>query len=73
MRDLVEREQQYKLQILQWSVMFRVTLLQIFKSITDYIECHYMGELNLEALMRDPTTSHMHECFWRSWMSWGLY
>ena len=28
--------------------------LYVFESVTDYIECHYMGELNLEALMGDP-------------------
>ena len=27
--------------------------LHIFKSVTDYIECHYTGELNIEALMGD--------------------
>ena len=35
----------------------------IFKSVTDYIECHYTGELNLEVLMSDPIASHMYECF----------
>ena len=37
--------------------------LHIFKSVTDYIECHYTGELNVEALMGDPITNHMYECF----------
>ena len=37
--------------------------LYMFKSVTDYIECHYTGELNLEALMGDPIASHMYECF----------
>ena len=35
----------------------------IFKSVTDFIGCHYTGELNLEALMGDPIASHMYECF----------
>ena len=33
--------------------------LDIFKSVTDYIECHYTWELNLEALMGDPIASHL--------------
>ena len=37
--------------------------LHIFKSITDYIKCHYKEELNLETLMGDPIASHMYECF----------
>ena len=37
--------------------------LHIFKSVTDFIECHYTGELNLEALMGDPIASRMYDCF----------
>ena len=37
--------------------------LNIFKSVTNYIECQYMEERNLEALMGDPVASHLHECF----------
>ena len=40
--------------------------LHIFKSVTYYIECHYTGELNLEALTGDPIASHMYECFMAS-------
>ena len=34
-----------------------------FSSVTNYIECHYKGELNLEALMGDPIARHMYESF----------
>ena len=37
--------------------------LYIFKSITDFFECHYTRELNLKALTGDLIASHMYECF----------
>ena len=37
--------------------------LHIFKFVTDYIECHFTGELNIEAVMGDPIASHINECF----------
>ena len=37
--------------------------LYILKFVTDYIECHYTGEQNLEALMGHPIVSHIYECF----------
>ena len=37
--------------------------LQIFKSFTDYIECTYTKDRNLEVLVGDPIDSHMYECF----------
>ena len=49
-------------QLLQRRSIWRITLY-IFNSVTDYIECRYMGDLNLEALMGDPIAGHIYECF----------
>ena len=34
----------------------------MFESVTDYIVCHYNGELNLEIIMEGPIACHMYEC-----------
>ena len=63
MRKLAGRERLYTPQLLHKSVIWRVTLYKIFKSVADYIECHCTGELNLESLMRDPIADHMNGGF----------
>ena len=37
--------------------------LYIFESVTDYIGCHYMEKLNLEARMGGPIAKLAHESF----------
>ena len=41
-------------------MIWRITL---FKSVTDYIECHSTEELNPEALIGDPIAKHLYGCF----------
>lgn len=36
--------------------------LYMYKSVTDCIECRYMEELHLEALIGDPVARHVYKC-----------
>ena len=57
MREPVERERLYMAATAE-ECDVEGNPLHIFISVTDYIECHYTGELNLEALMGYPIASH---------------